>query len=89
MWTPHYLSGCSAPKLFNAVADTIEWNIRQQGVDPVFHYIDDFLLMGLPGSRQCAAHLSVVLTVFAQLGIPIAQEKVEGPSTTIMFLGID
>ena len=79
----------SAPKLFNAVADIIEWIIHQQGVDPVFHYLDDFLLMGLPGSGQCAAHLSVVLTVFAQLGIPIAQEKVEGPSITITFLGID
>ena len=80
---------CSAPKLFNAVADTIEWIIRQQGVDPVFHYLDDFLLMGLPGSGQCTAHLSVVLAVFAQLGIPIAQEKVEGPLSTITFLGIE
>ena len=44
--------------------------------------------MGLPGSGQCAAHLSVVLAVFAQLGIPIAQEKVEGPSTTLTFLEI-
>ena len=79
----------SAPKLFNAVADTIEWIIRQQGVDPVFHYLDDYLLMGLPGSGQCAAHLSVVLAVFAQLGIPIAQEKVEGPLTTLTFLGIE
>ena len=31
----------SAPKLFNAVADTIEWIIYQQGVNPVFHYLDD------------------------------------------------
>ena len=78
----------SAPKLFNAVAHTTEWIICQQGVDPVFHYLDDFLLMGLPGSGQCAAHLSVVLAVFSQLGIPIAQEK-EGPSITITFLGIE
>ena len=29
-----------------AVADTIECIIHQQGADPVFHYLDDFLLMG-------------------------------------------
>ena len=79
----------SAPKIFNAVADTVEWIIRQQGVDPVFHYLDDFLLVGLPGSGQCTTHLSIVLSVFTHLGIQVAQEKVEGPSTTITFLGIE
>ena len=58
-------------------------------MDLVFHYLDDFLLVGLPGSGQCATHLSIVLSVFAHLGIPVAQEKVEGLPTTITFLGIE
>ena len=52
-----------APKIFNAVADTVEWIIQQQGVDPLFHYLDDFLLVGLPGSGQCATHLSIAVSV--------------------------
>ena len=67
----------------------MEWIIRQQGVDPVFHYLDDFLLVRLPGSGQCTTHLSIVLSVFVHLGIPVAQEKVEGPLMTITFLGIE
>ena len=33
----------SAPKIFNALADAVEWTIRQAGVGTVFHYLDDFL----------------------------------------------
>ena len=80
---------CSALKMFNAVTDTIEWIIRQQGVAPVFHYLDDFLLIGHSGTGQCGTHLSVVLSIFNKLGILITQKKVEEPSTTITFLGIE
>lgn len=36
----------SAPKIFTAVADAVEWIVRQQGVQFVIHYLDDFLVMG-------------------------------------------
>ena len=36
----------SAPKIFNAVAHVVEWIVRQQGEDTVFHYLDDFLIVG-------------------------------------------
>ena len=32
----------SAPKIFNAVADTVEWIVKEAGVSMVFHYLDDF-----------------------------------------------
>ena len=38
---------------------------------------------------MCAANLAVTLSTFAQLGVPIASEKSEGPSTCITFLGIE
>ena len=40
----------SAPKLFNALADAIEWCIGQEGVEGVFHYLDDFAVVGPPDS---------------------------------------
>ena len=32
----------SAPKIFNALADAIEWCARQKGILHIFHYLDDF-----------------------------------------------
>ena len=32
----------SAPKIFNAMADAVEWMVRQAGISLVFHYLDDF-----------------------------------------------
>ena len=32
----------SAPKIFNAVADALEWIVGKEGVRFIFHYLDDF-----------------------------------------------
>ena len=78
----------SAPKIFNAVADALEWCIAKQGVTHIFHYLDDFLVMGPPQSDACKANLHTLQTVCAKLGVPLAPEKQEGPTTTLTFLGI-
>lgn len=38
----------SAPIIFSAVADGLEFMIRQAGVSDVGHYLDDFILVGPP-----------------------------------------
>ena len=38
----------SAPKIFNAVADVLEWCIRRRGVQHIFHYLDDFMSLAHP-----------------------------------------
>ena len=45
----------SAPKIFTTVADAAEWIARQQGVTTILHYLDDFLVIGHPGSAECMA----------------------------------
>ena len=35
----------SAPKVFNAVADALEWIMRKQGIAHSLHYLDDFLFL--------------------------------------------
>ena len=47
----------------------------------MIHYLDDFLTVGPPNSDTCQQNRN-------NLGVPLALEKVEGPSTTISFLGI-
>ena len=79
----------SAPKIFNALADGLEWVVRQEGVREIYHYLNDFLVMGALGSTECEASLAKLLGWMQQLGFPIVEEKVEGPSTKITFLGIE
>ena len=78
----------SAPKIFTAVADALEWCIRQRGVEDIDHYLDDFIIMAPPASHQCGQALATLEEECAALGVPLAPEKKEGPSTNLTFLGI-
>ncbi len=71
----------SAPKIFSALADGLIWIMHSKGVDPSIHYLDDFLLLGPPGSLACKEALSKTLKLCCKLGVPVAEEKTEGPST--------
>ena len=79
----------SAPKIFTAVADAAQWIIQQEGVDFIIHYLDDFLAIGAPESEECAVALVTVLRVFERLGFPVALNKLEGPWTSLTFLGFE
>ena len=78
----------SAPKLFNLMADFLEWILEQQGVTFLLHYLDDYLTLGHPGSQECHNNLQVILATCEMLGVPLALEKVEGQVTSLKFLGI-
>ena len=78
----------SAPKLFNTIADLLAWIMRQHGVQPLLHYLDDFLTVGPPNSNICQQNLDTIKQVCDILGVPLALEKVEGPATSLSFLGI-
>ena len=78
----------SAPKIFTAVADFIAWVLRCQGITCQLHYLDDFLLVGIPNTNQAAHFLALALETLRMLGIQVASHKTEGPSTSLTFLGI-
>ena len=79
---------CSAPKIFNAVADFIAWVLACHGVKCQLHYLDDFLLLATPNSQQEHDFLAIALQTLARLGIPVATQKTEGLTTMLIFLGI-
>jgi hypothetical protein len=79
----------SAPKIFTAIADAAEWIARQQGIQFVIHYLDDYLIIGAPDSDECQKALMSLLEVFQRLGLPVAEEKLEGPCTCLKFLGFE
>ena len=78
-----------APKIFTAVANALEWILRHKGVDWIDHYLDDFIVLGPPGSPACALALEVVLQGCVDFGVPLAMDKLEGPAPRLTFLGIE
>ena len=78
----------SAPKILAAVADVLEWGIRQRGVRFVGHYLDNFATFGPPNSPECQENVRTIIDTSKDLGVPLALEKQEGPTTKLTLLGI-
>ena len=94
-WRDHiYIDTClpfglrSAPKLFNILADLLEWIAKNRGVTCLLHYLDDFLTVGAPLSQECRFNLDILISLCEMLGVPLALEKITGPVTALDFLGI-
>ena len=79
----------SSPFLFNTVADLITWIlIFVYGVPNILHYLDDFFLCASSFS-ECHSNMRIVQDAFQELGIPLAPDKVVGPSPALTYLGIE
>ena len=79
----------SAPKIFNAVADALHWHLNQAGIPHLRHYLDDFIIIAPPHSTLCQAYLDILNRECCNLGIPIADHKRDGPTSCLVFLGIE
>ena len=78
----------SAPKIFSAVADAAQWILVKAGVNYMLHYLDDFIFVA--DSQEIAEQQKQRLVALcSQLGIPLEPTKLEGPSTRLVFLGIE
>ena len=58
--------------------------MRQQDISNIMHYLDNFWL----ASAECQNNLDIIKHTCSSLGVPLAAENVEGPLTTLAFLGI-
>ena len=54
----------------------------------MFHYLDDFAVLGSPNSAERAEALNTLQKVAGELGIPLAEDKQDGPTSKIVFLHI-
>ena len=62
--------------------------LKSSGGGPYLqNYLDDFLIISPPTPYLCQSQLSQCLRVCHLLGIPIAPDKTEGPSTSLTYLG--
>ena len=93
-WRDHYYVdtflpfGCrSGPFLFNQFATAIHWIPAENYQANLNHYLDDFFfLVGPPDSPKCAQSVQDILQLCSTLGVPVAMDKLEGPSTMITYV---
>ena len=80
----------SSVNRFTLLASTLLW-ILQNNYNIVHstHYLDDYFLAAPANLSVCKDHMRTTCEVFARLGIPLAPEKMEGPTTRLTFLGIE
>ena len=80
----------SAPYIFNSVADMVEWILTTNyHIRFLMHYLDDFLTLAPARSSECAVNVATARSVFTRLGLPLHPDKCEGPTTSLVFLGIE
>jgi len=79
----------SAPLLFTAVGDAIEWAVTKRCAGWIRHYIDDFVTVGGKGTDECQRTMAVFKETCQRLGLPLDANKEEGPNEVLTFLGIE
>ena len=78
----------SSPKIFNDFADLICWILQNKyGLQALIHYSDDFFLVCGQCYDSAVKQLEVLCQAFKDMGIPLALNKIVGPTTCIEFLG--
>ena len=81
--------GRSSASIFTDFADLICWIITEKYLLVVIHYSDDYLLISPPDLPLATQEKETMLSVFHYLNIPVADDKLLGPSTKLPYLGID
>ena len=80
----------SAPFIFNSIAEMVEWILKSNYlIKYLLHYLDDFLSLAPAGSSECADSVVIARSVFSRLGLPLHPSKCEGPTTVLIFLGVE
>ena len=59
----------SAPMIFNAVEEVLAFIVKERAVKWLDQYLDDFIVLGHPSSKECQKGLQAVLETCEELGI--------------------
>ena len=80
--------GRSSASIFTTFADLVCWILTQKRGLNAVHYSDDYLLASPPQPPVAQQDLTTFKGTFFTLGIPIAEDKLIGPTTNLIFTGI-
>jgi len=95
-WREQYYYDCVLPmgcasscQIFELFSTGLEWIARQKlGIKHIIHILDDFLIIA-PSLHECQKALDHLLELCKDIGVPMADEKTEGPSHVLTFAGIE
>ena len=66
------------------MSEAIEWSFKNNhSVNDVIHYLDDLFTVGKSGTRVCEQDMEKMVALCQQLGAPLKEEKIEGPTVCI------
>ena len=82
--------GCSIScSLWGKFATFLHWAVvERSGIKSIDHYLDDFLFAGPEGAQDCEILMQEFAKMCKEFGVPIAEEKTCGPTTSLKFLGL-
>ena len=85
------LFGCSKScNTWEKFARFLEFAVkRHSNRGDLLHYLDDFLFGGQGNTDQCQHIMGIFKLTLQSIGVPIAVEKTEGPTTVLCFLGLE
>ena len=75
----------SAPLIFTAVVDSLQWIMNQGGVSVVNHYLDNFITLGKPESSECEDNFRCMIEICRSTDTPAETKKSVGPTTKLLF----
>ena len=79
----------SAPFLFTCFANTISWILTYcYKIRNIEHYLDDYILSA-KSFRKCKEMMEIMICACRELGVPLAPDKVIGPTQVLTYLGIE
>ena len=79
----------SSPFIFNTFAIALAWIMVTIGqIGFLIHYLDDFFIAS--ATREgCQNDLDLFLLICKEIGVPIADDKLCGPTNVLTYLGIE
>ena len=85
-------ASCS-PFYFETFSTFLEWATKRAAdTNNVSHYCDDFAFIGSPsltGKSSCKHIVKCFSQICQELGVPLAKDKSVGPTTKMVFLGLE
>ena len=87
-------ASCS-PAFFEHFSTFVEWVVAQEaGTNALCHYMDDFFFVGGPVEgafhiKHCSELVACFEDICGKFGIPLSKDKAAGPTSKIVFLGLE
>ena len=79
----------SSGSIFNQFAGLVKWIlVTHYNVTDIVNYSDDFFKVCCKIMMFAQPELQNIINAFHDLGIPLAEDKIEGPALQLIYLGI-